>query len=679
MKRLALFVTLILLLALAACDTMGPKPPELLPTSAAPAGAVTEDMAPPASDLPETPADAPADAGSDLFGVTWEWSILLDPAGQTGINDPTRYTVVFNPDGSMNVQADCNTAILQFVTDGHNIQVLPGPVTLAACGPDSQDQLFINSLSAAESYSVQDGELLMTLRAGSGTIMFRTGVTDDTGEVPDDTHAQALTGVTWEWISTATAEETIEVNDPSRYQITFNDDGTLVIKADCNNVIGSYAAGEDGTMTITLGPSTLVACPEDSQADLLTVALPNVALYSFIDGDLVLDLPSSSGSIRLRAAGEAGTGPALAGIVWEWISTTAGDGVVTANDPSRYQITFNEDGTLLVKADCNNVIGSYTTGEGGAMTITLGPSTLVACPEDSQADLLTAALPNVALYSFIDGDLVLDLPYSSGSIRLRAAGEVETGPMLTGVTWQWNSTTTAIETITVEDPSRYTIVFFDDGTAGIKADCNVGNAEYTAGEDGSISLTLGAMTRAFCPESQDQVFLAGLQAAAVYSFADNGDLLLDMIADSGTMRFAGIPDETAEGAQGPSKGDLGIKPPIAKGNELTGTPWQLTRVVKSDGEIVIPDPSRYTITFNADGTANFQADCNSGSMGYTTGDGGTITTTPGPITMAYCGPASFDQFFLGGLTNASSYAFQDGNLAITMLYESGTLVFAPVQ
>ena len=47
--------------------------------------------------------------------------------------------------------------------------------------------------------------------------------------------------------------------------------------------------------------------------------------------------------------------------------------------------------------------------------------------------------------------------------------------------------------------------------------------------------------------------------------------------------------------------------------------------------------------------------------------------------MAFCGPGSFDQIFLGGLTNAMSYRIEGGILLIDMLYESGTLTFISAQ
>ena len=78
--------------------------------------------------------------------------------------------------------------------------------------------------------------------------------------------------------------------------------------------------------------------------------------------------------------------PTLTGVTWQWLGTMTGEGPITVADSSRYTIEFLADGTAAIKADCNNVVAQYTA-ENGAMTITPGPSTLAACPEDSQADV----------------------------------------------------------------------------------------------------------------------------------------------------------------------------------------------------------------------------------------------------------------------------------------------------
>jgi uncharacterized protein YraI/heat shock protein HslJ len=99
--------------------------------------------------------------------------------------------------------------------------------------------------------------------------------------------------------------------------------------------------------------------------------------------------------------------PALTGAVWEWTTSQNGDQIVPVNNPSRYQVTFNVDGSLAIKADCNMVQATYTVGEGNSMTIQLGASTLAACPPDSNADAFMAQLGLTATYGFSHGALVL--------------------------------------------------------------------------------------------------------------------------------------------------------------------------------------------------------------------------------------------------------------------------------
>ena len=73
----------------------------------------------------------------------------------------------------------------------------------------------------------------------------------------------------------------------------------------------------------------------------------------------------------------------ITGIVWQWESVTEKptSTTTTVPDPQNYTIIFNEDGTFSGKADCNSISGTYSQ-ENGFM-ITLGPSTMAFCGEDS--------------------------------------------------------------------------------------------------------------------------------------------------------------------------------------------------------------------------------------------------------------------------------------------------------
>jgi len=114
-------------------------------------------------------------------------------------------------------------------------------------------------------------------------------------------------------------------------------------------------------------------------------------------------------------------------------------------------------------------------------------------------------------------------------------------PTLTGVVWQWHGSQYSNDTeATPKDPAKYTIRFQDDGTVNMLADCNQVRGTYKASEDQTLTITLGPSTKVACPPgSLADVYLRDLDAVAVYSFDDAGDLLLDIKFDSGTMRFSG--------------------------------------------------------------------------------------------------------------------------------------------
>lgn len=121
-----------------------------------------------------------------------------------------------------------------------------------------------------------------------------------------------------------------------------------------------------------------------------------------------------------------------------------------------------------------------------------------------------------------------------------AAAQVEiTNPV--GFVWKWEGTQTPVERITPPDPTRYTLEFLPDTTVVAQIDCNRGSGKFRI--DGK-SITIGplAVTRMACPPgSLDAKFAQQLDAARVIFF--RGDtLFIDLIADSGTMKFSQMPE-----------------------------------------------------------------------------------------------------------------------------------------
>ena len=107
-------------------------------------------------------------------------------------------------------------------------------------------------------------------------------------------------------------------------------------------------------------------------------------------------------------------------------------------------------------------------------------------------------------------------------------------------TWQWESTTTPVERITVPAPERYTLFLNEDGKAEVRFDCNRGGGEYMIAA-GKLSFGPLISTRMACPEgSLDGPFMRDLQRIASF-FIEDRQLYLELPYDSGTMRFREAP------------------------------------------------------------------------------------------------------------------------------------------
>lgn len=111
--------------------------------------------------------------------------------------------------------------------------------------------------------------------------------------------AARLTGTTWRWIlAFSSSSEQTAIENPDNYTITFAEDGTVAVQADCNRAGGSYTF-EGDTLTITLGPTTLAACPEGSRGDAFLNYLSTATSLSYEGSNLNIVLNADSGMFLL--------------------------------------------------------------------------------------------------------------------------------------------------------------------------------------------------------------------------------------------------------------------------------------------------------------------------------------------------------------------------------------------
>ena len=298
----------------------------------------------------------------------------------------------------------------------------------------------------------------LVLVAALGTVLFAACSSASAG----------LTGKDWQL--TAITEKlppyqgVVPSGDQAKYTITFHEDDTFDAMADCNRAAGTYRTTNRGGMTIEVGPSTMVICPEGSYSELFLHALDqaesfeagaDVLRITLADGGTLTfaragALPSEAAATVTPTAAPtaspspkptakpttaptaaptakpttvptakptvAPTPPPSSGLVgpnWQLTAVTLVDpafqGNVPVADQGKYTVTFATAGTFSAQADCNTVNGTYTTTSSGGLTITPGPSTVVACGEGSYGDLYILGLTNAASYTITNSQLTITL------------------------------------------------------------------------------------------------------------------------------------------------------------------------------------------------------------------------------------------------------------------------------
>ena len=255
----------------------------------------------------------------------------------------------------------------------------------------------------------------------------------DVPDVIQPVSQEDLVGVTWQWISlveTMPAAQSV-VPDPENYTLTFNEDGTASIKADCNVAMGLYELSGD-QLTISLGPTTLAECGAESSYNQFLSLLEQAAGVGMAYGNLVITLADEAGQMAFQHATTSSLAAdletiaedELVDILWQWVSLVetmpAAQSVVP--DPENYNLVFRADGTYSAKADCNQSLGSYEL-LGGQLRLEPGISTLAECGPESSYDFYSSLLEQVDGVGTREGVLVLILADEAGIMNFENAGE----------------------------------------------------------------------------------------------------------------------------------------------------------------------------------------------------------------------------------------------------------------
>ena len=206
---------------------------------------------------------------------------------------PQNYNIVFLADGAMAIKADCNNVSASYLIDSGQLRIILGPSTMAFCGEESLDVQFLNLLSKTTSGTLDDGGTLKLFTSEGATMGFNNAgepTAPETGAQVDE-----IANVLWQWqdlVETQPAGQSI-VPDPESYTIGFRYDGTVNVQADCNNLLGEYEL-QGNSITLALGPTTMVFCGEESQDQQFINLLNAVDSFAVEGGRLELITPDGA-------------------------------------------------------------------------------------------------------------------------------------------------------------------------------------------------------------------------------------------------------------------------------------------------------------------------------------------------------------------------------------------------
>jgi heat shock protein HslJ len=327
--------------------------------------------------------------------------LLVENSGGTGVF--TYVGVQLNVDGQ---PVDAGTVWVGDRTQVKSMAIENGQLIMEIVTQGPNDPQCCPTLKVRKIYALQDGKPVEVSSEEMGNVSL------------DD-----LMGTSW-------VLETLNFDKqpvlPDTGIIATFADGQVSGSAGCNNYSASVSnespdGGENNSQTLTVGPvvSTQMACPEpvmNQELKYLT-ALQGVTQWYYLPGRLALSYQTPQGEFGTLVFMPAPAAEMLTASTWQWVRFTDPVQQFEVDSPENYTLTFLPDGTLQIKADCNQVSASYNASDDGALSIQPGPATMAACPPQSRGDQFVQLLGGAAIYFFEDGNLDIDLMADGGTME----------------------------------------------------------------------------------------------------------------------------------------------------------------------------------------------------------------------------------------------------------------------
>ncbi len=130
-------------------------------------------------------------ASPDLGGTSWRLVRFQGSDDTTRTpDDPAKYTIQFNADGSLTARVDCNRGRGTWKSAGPSqLQLGPMALTRAMCPPGSLHDQIVKHWSFIRSYVIKDGHLFLSLMADGGIYEFEPIAESKTAQTTSPVHS----------------------------------------------------------------------------------------------------------------------------------------------------------------------------------------------------------------------------------------------------------------------------------------------------------------------------------------------------------------------------------------------------------------------------------------------------------------------------------------------------------
>jgi len=117
--------------------------------------------------LPAGCTDSITTADFGPAGILWKLQAFeLTDGTVITVADPDRYTLLFDPGGTLVAQADCNTCSGEYGFVGGLFRMGISGCTRVACPPGSLDTRYVTALGVVTAFSFSGSELTLTYVQG---------------------------------------------------------------------------------------------------------------------------------------------------------------------------------------------------------------------------------------------------------------------------------------------------------------------------------------------------------------------------------------------------------------------------------------------------------------------------------------------------------------------------------